>query len=117
LIVGIELQRQRDSIRLRVFDRVEEQLSNRLKEQRADILPGIRARISAISQQVAFILCPVRQPGEGGGSPNAGVNGKQLYVQRPRDGHRFVELLLPRQQLVRAAQRSPVSAAARFRPR
>ena len=97
LIVGIELQRQRHAIRLRVFDRVEEQLSDRLEEQRADILPrGIRARIGAdLDTQLVLLVRPVRQPRQGGGQSGTLQHGrKQLDVQRPRDGDRFVELLL-----------------------
>ena len=46
LIVGVERQLQGDPIRLRVLDRVEEELSDRLEEQRADVLPrGIGPRI------------------------------------------------------------------------
>ena len=97
LIVGIELQLQRDSIRLRVFDDVEQQLSDRLEEQRADILArGICARIDAdLDVQLVLVVGPVRQPCQGGRKSGTLQHGrKQLHVQRPRDGHRFVELLL-----------------------
>ena len=97
LIVGVERQRQRDAIRLRVLDRVEEQLSDRLEEQRADILPrGICARVGVdLDTQLVLVVRPVRQPRQGGGQSGTLQHGrKQLHVQRPRDGDRFVELLL-----------------------
>ena len=111
LIVGIELQRQRHSIRLRVFDRVEEKLSDRLEEQRADILPrDLRADRRRSRHSACIVVCPVRQPRQGGGkSGTLQHRRKQLYVQRPRDGDRFVELLL--RLAARSAQLQPRSRA------
>jgi hypothetical protein len=82
-------------IRLRVFDGIEEKLSDRLEEQRADILPrGICARIGAdLDTQLVLLVRPLRQPRQGGGkSGTLQHGGKQLDVQRPRDGHCFVEV-------------------------
>ena len=48
-----------------------------------------------LDTQLVLLVRPVRQPRQGGGKPGTLQHGrKQLDVQRPRDGHRFVELLL-----------------------
>ena len=58
LIVGVERQLQRDAIRLGVFDRVEQELSHRLEEQRADVLPpGIGARIGDDGTSSLYLSC------------------------------------------------------------
>ena len=48
-----------------------------------------------LDAQLVLLVCPVRQPRQGGGKSRTLQHGrKQLDVQRPRHGHRFVELLL-----------------------
>ena len=97
LIVGVERQLQRDAIRLRVLDRVEQELSDRLEQQRADVLPrGVGARIGVdLDVELVLVARPVRQPRQR--RRQSGMlqhRRKQLEVQRPRGGDRFVEVLL-----------------------
>ena len=68
LIVGAERQLQRDAIRLRVLDGVEQEFSDRLEEQRANVLPrGIGARIDVdLDVELVLVARPVRQPGQRG---------------------------------------------------
>ena len=97
LIVGVERQLERDSIRVRVLDRIEEELSDRLEQQRADVLPrGIGARIGDdLDVDLVLVVCPVRQPRQRRGQSGMLQHGrKQLEVQRARGGDRFVEVML-----------------------
>ena len=46
LVVGVERQLQRDAIHLRVFHRIEQEFSDRLDKERADVFPrGIGPRV------------------------------------------------------------------------
>ena len=64
LVFGVERQLEGDPLRAGVLDRVEEELSDRLEEQRANVLPfGIGPRIgSDVDFDLVLVVRPVGQP-------------------------------------------------------
>ena len=69
LVGGVERELQRHPIRLGVLDRIEQEFSDRLEEQRADLLaPGIGTRVGADPDvDLVLVLGPVGEPRQCGG--------------------------------------------------
>src|SRR4029077_20710875 len=88
-----------------MLDRVEQQLTHRFEQQRADVLPiGVGERVGRhLHHKAVLVSCPPCQPGQRRRQSHKVQRGrKQLQAQRSCGGARLIQVTFrPHEQVVR----------------